>query len=132
MNEQNGKSATDINLISLLGLLVGNSIDYLKLFLPLLIFYKLYIKFHAKFKKGKSLSCQIKRCNEFLIISSLPSPERYCLPENTWLFRLRQWHFRASPNQNTSAISRSWRRPLFEIQHNQLPDLFCWSTGFIH
>ena len=83
MNEQDGKSATDINLISLLGLLVGNSIDYLKLFLPLLIFYKLYIKFHAKFKKGKSLSCQIKRCNEFLIISSLPSLKRYCLPENT-------------------------------------------------
>lgn len=40
-----------MDLFTIAGLLIGNSLDYLKLFLPLLIFYKVYIKFHSKFKK---------------------------------------------------------------------------------
>jgi len=52
MDQQNDASRENIDLITILGLLVGNSFDYLKLFLPLFIFYKLYIKYHTHFKKS--------------------------------------------------------------------------------
>ncbi len=53
MSDTEQISTDSIDLISLAKLLLGNSLDYLLVFLPLYILYRAYIKYNTTFKRGE-------------------------------------------------------------------------------
>jgi hypothetical protein len=53
MTTEEQKSHVNIDLISLLKLVIGNSFDYILLFFPLLIIFKIYSQYHSILKESK-------------------------------------------------------------------------------